>query len=106
MLPTILHCCGNVFTELLPSNNRGIHRLTDTCTTVLIFLRVFFAAGMCLLSRCLATIGVIHFIEPSMIYIPSFIMTYSGFQKLNYLYLIDFFNWYSGGVESSWVHSA
>jgi hypothetical protein len=21
----ILHCCGNVFTEFLPGNNRGIH---------------------------------------------------------------------------------
>jgi hypothetical protein len=26
--PTILHCRGNVFTELLPSNDSGIHRQT------------------------------------------------------------------------------
>jgi hypothetical protein len=26
--PTILRCRGNVFTELLPSNDRGIHRQT------------------------------------------------------------------------------
>jgi hypothetical protein len=28
--PTILRCRGNVFTELLPSNERGIHRPTDS----------------------------------------------------------------------------
>jgi hypothetical protein len=38
--PTIIHCCGNVFTEFLPGNNRGINFTEplpsidkrDTCT--------------------------------------------------------------------------
>jgi hypothetical protein len=25
-----IYCCGNVFTELLPSNDRGIHIQTQT----------------------------------------------------------------------------
>jgi hypothetical protein len=69
--PTILRCRGNVFTELLPSNDRGIHRLSFVKTrtayimappTNFLLLRVFVAAGTCVTSRCLATMrgGEIH----------------------------------------------
>jgi hypothetical protein len=58
--PTILHCRWNVFIELLPSNDKGIHRPTDTRPAILLLLLVFFAVGTCLLGRCLATIGGIH----------------------------------------------
>jgi hypothetical protein len=56
MPPTILRCRTNVFTELLPSNNKGIHRKTHTLTrpTIILLLRVFAAAGTCLPSCCLA----------------------------------------------------
>jgi hypothetical protein len=59
MTPTIiLRCRGNVFTELLPSNDRGYtDRPTDKLSTILLLLGVLFVAGMCLPSRCLATIG-------------------------------------------------
>jgi hypothetical protein len=51
-------CRGNVFTELLPSNDRGIHRQTHRHSrpTILLLFRVFVAAGTCLPSRCLAAI--------------------------------------------------
>jgi hypothetical protein len=45
----------------------AIGRYTDPQTTrptILLLLRVFIAAGTCLLSRCLATKGGIHFTEP------------------------------------------
>jgi hypothetical protein len=90
----------------------GIHRQTHRHTnqTILLLLRAFFAAGIYLLSRCLARKGGIHFTEPlpssgrgiyiqtdwwkgfvkyvvemgssTMIYMPSFIKTGSGIQKL------------------------
>jgi hypothetical protein len=60
--PAILRCNQNVFTELVPSNDREIHR--HTRPTILLLLRVFFAAVTCLPSRCLATKGGIHFTEP------------------------------------------
>jgi hypothetical protein len=53
-------CChSNVFTELLPSNGRGIHRQTHRYSrpTVLLFLHVFVAAGTYLPGRYLASIG-------------------------------------------------
>jgi hypothetical protein len=68
-----LFCHENVFTEPLPSNNRGIHRQTHrlsfdmtrsaqktTCPSIIQLLCVFFAAETCSPSRCLATIGRIH----------------------------------------------
>jgi hypothetical protein len=59
--PTILRRGGGVFTELLPSNDSGIRRQTQRhkCPTILL-LRGFVAAGTCLPSLCLATIGEIH----------------------------------------------
>jgi hypothetical protein len=41
MPPTILRCRGKVFTELLPSNDRRIHRRTrrDTCLAILLFVK-------------------------------------------------------------------
>jgi hypothetical protein len=56
----ILHCRENVSTELLPSNDRGIHRPTDTRPTILLLLRLFVAAVTFLSSRCLPTIEGIH----------------------------------------------
>jgi hypothetical protein len=71
--PTILLCRGNVFTELLPTNDRGIHRQIHrllfgktrtaqklTRPTALPFLRVFLAAGTCLPSSYLAIKGGIY----------------------------------------------
>jgi hypothetical protein len=60
--PTILRCRGNIFTELLPSNDKGIHRQSHRRThpTVLILLREFFTAGTGLPSRCVAMKGGIH----------------------------------------------
>jgi hypothetical protein len=43
-LPTNIRCRENVFTELLPGNDRGIHR--HTRPTICILLCVFVAAGM------------------------------------------------------------
>jgi hypothetical protein len=40
--PTILRCCGNVFTELLPNSDRGMHR--HTRLTVLLLMHLFGAA--------------------------------------------------------------
>jgi hypothetical protein len=49
--------CGNVFTEPLPSNKKGVHRQThrDMRPTTLLLLRVFVAAETYLQNRCLAT---------------------------------------------------
>jgi hypothetical protein len=60
--PTILRCRWNVLIELLPSNDRGIHRQTHRHTrpAILLLLLVFAAVGTCLLGRCIATIGEIH----------------------------------------------
>jgi hypothetical protein len=57
---TILRYRGNVFTELLPSNDGGIHRQAHRHTrpTMLLLLRVFVAAETCLPSRYLAMKGV------------------------------------------------
>jgi hypothetical protein len=65
MPPTILHCRDNIFTMLLPSINRRIHRQTHRhkCPTILL-LRVFVATRTCLPSHCLAMKGRIHFTEP------------------------------------------
>jgi hypothetical protein len=74
-MPTVLHWSGNVFIELLPSNDRGIHRSTDSLLirlgphrisrlTILLLLRVFVAAETCVLSRCVDTKEGLHFIEP------------------------------------------
>jgi hypothetical protein len=72
---TILSCRGNVFIELLPSTDRGIHRPTNspriktrtaqklTSLTILILLHVFVAEGTCLPSSFLAAKGI-HFTEP------------------------------------------
>jgi hypothetical protein len=100
--PTILRYRGNVFTELLRSNDKGIHRYTPESHTkrrvqqFFYCLRVFDAAGTCLLSRCLATIGDTHIDTDSwerftkcavevgsdaMIYIRNFIKISSGFHK-------------------------
>jgi hypothetical protein len=57
--PTILRCHGNVLIEVLPSNDREVHRHTSPITFVL--SRVFVAAWMCLPSRCLAIKWGIHF---------------------------------------------
>jgi hypothetical protein len=88
---------GNVFTELLPSNDRGIHRQTHRHMhpTTLLLLRVFVAPGTCLPSRYPVKKGGIHtdwweiFMKcavemgsGAMIYIPSFIKIGSGIQKL------------------------
>jgi hypothetical protein len=64
--PIILRCRWNVFTELLPGNDREIHRQTyrHMRPAILRLLRVFFAAGTCLPSRCLAKKGRMHFTEP------------------------------------------
>jgi hypothetical protein len=75
--PAIFHCCRNVFTELLPRNNRGIHGQTHrpyfdkirtaqkmTCPTIILLLHVFVAMRTCLPSCCLTTKGKIHFTEP------------------------------------------
>jgi hypothetical protein len=50
--------------HLVPSNDRRTHRRTDTSPTVLLLLRVFFAAGRCLQSRLLETKGGIHVTKP------------------------------------------
>jgi hypothetical protein len=71
---TILCCCVNIFTELLPSSDRGIHRPTDlfgetltaqkmACPLILL-LHVSVAAGMCLPSCCLEKKGWIQFTAP------------------------------------------
>jgi hypothetical protein len=78
--PTTIICCrGNVFSELLPSNGRGIYEYTQTHrfsfekirtaykitrSTILSLLRVFIAAGTCLPSCCVAPNGGIHLTEP------------------------------------------
>jgi hypothetical protein len=75
--PAIFHCCRNIFTELLPRNNRGIHGQTHrpysdktwtaqkmTCPTILLLLHIFVAVRTCLPSHCLATKGKIHVTEP------------------------------------------
>jgi hypothetical protein len=74
---TILRRRGNVFTELLPSNDSGIHRQTHRLSfnktrtvqkmsrlTILLLSRVFVAEGTRLLSRCLAMKGRIHSTNP------------------------------------------
>jgi hypothetical protein len=63
--PTILPCSGNVLTELLPSNDRMIHRQTHRHTrpTTLLLLRVYVATGTFSPSRCLAMKGGIQFTE-------------------------------------------
>jgi hypothetical protein len=74
--PTILRCRGDVFTELLPSNDRGIHRQTHrlsfdktqtaqkmTRPTILLLLHIIVTAGTCLPSRYLPKKGWIHFTE-------------------------------------------
>jgi hypothetical protein len=76
MPPTFLHCCGNVFTELLPSSDRGIHRQNHRLTfdntqitykmmylKILLLLLVFIAAVTCLPSPCLKLKGGIHLTE-------------------------------------------
>jgi hypothetical protein len=60
---TILNCRGNVLTQLLPSNERDIHRQTHR-QEILLLLRVFVATGKSLPSRCLAMKGGIHFTKP------------------------------------------
>jgi hypothetical protein len=66
---TILYCCRNMFTELLPSNDSLIHRLSCNKTwtaqkmmhpTILLLLHVFIAMGLCLPSSWIATIGRIQ----------------------------------------------
>jgi hypothetical protein len=98
---TILWCRGKLFTKLLPSNSRGMHRQIHRrrSKTVLLLLLVFVAVGTCLPSLCLATIGGIHIQTQRMmtgilvvclwdglrcygIYIPSFIKIGSGILKL------------------------
>jgi hypothetical protein len=66
MTPPILCCRGNVFRDLLPNNDSGINRQTHRYAhpTILLFLRVFIAAGTCLPRRCLATKGGIQFTDP------------------------------------------
>jgi hypothetical protein len=61
-----LRCRGSIFTELLPSNDRGIHWQTQrhTRSTILLLLRVFTSEGRYLASCCLAMKGGIHFTEP------------------------------------------
>jgi hypothetical protein len=67
----ILRCRRDVFTTLLLSNDRGIHRQTHglsfdttrivqktTRPTIILLLRVLFAVGTCLSSRFLATIHI------------------------------------------------
>jgi hypothetical protein len=67
--PTVLRFCGNVFTESLPNNSRGILRPTDSfdtarttqktaCPTFSLFSCIFVAAGTYLPSCCLVTIRV------------------------------------------------
>jgi hypothetical protein len=107
--PTIVRCCRNVFTESLPSNDKGIRRprfsfdtirtaQKATPPTIILLLGAFVAIGTCLLSCCLATIrGNAHtdtdyrdeFIKytvdmgsDTMIHIPSFIKIGSDVQKL------------------------
>jgi hypothetical protein len=110
--PTFLHFRGNVFTESLPSNYKGIYRQAHglsfdntrtiqktTPATILPLLCVFVVARTCLPIRCLATIGRIYrhtdwwerFIKVSLWdwlrchdiqYTPSFIKIGSGIKKL------------------------
>jgi hypothetical protein len=60
--PIILHCGGNMFTELLPCNSR-IHRLSfDTTWTSEKMMHptvffVLFIVEMCFLGHCLKTVG-------------------------------------------------
>jgi hypothetical protein len=73
MLSAIHRCRKNVFAELLPSNDTGIHKdkhifsfektlnaqkLRDQ--NVLYCCSIFIAAGTCLTSRCFGTIGGLH----------------------------------------------
>jgi hypothetical protein len=72
--PTILRCRGNVFTELIPSNDKGIHRPTDTRFQQFFYYCVYslpqesvylvvawrWKEGYYLPSRCVAAIGGIH----------------------------------------------
>jgi hypothetical protein len=60
--PGIMRCRGNVYTDLIPSNDMGIHRQIhrDTRNNSSIVACVFVAAGTSLPSRCLATKGGIH----------------------------------------------
>jgi hypothetical protein len=64
--PTILRCCGNVFTELLLSNDSRIHRQTNRNTrpTILLLLRAFVVVGTCRQSRCLAMNRGMDFTKP------------------------------------------
>jgi hypothetical protein len=66
MPPTILHCDGTVFTELLHNNDMGIHRQTHRHMHPTIFLLsyVFAATGTCLPNRYIAMKGGIHFTKP------------------------------------------
>lgn len=58
----IIQCRENIFTALLPRNDRGILRQTNrhTLPTILVLLRVFIPARSWLPSRCLAMIEGIH----------------------------------------------
>jgi hypothetical protein len=59
-------CCrGNAFTELLPGNDRGIHKQAHRLMrpTILLLLRVFNVMRKCLPCRCLAMKGGIYFTE-------------------------------------------
>jgi hypothetical protein len=53
MRPTILRCCGNIFTELLPRNDKGLQGQTHRYTrpTILLLLCVFVATGTSLPQR-------------------------------------------------------
>jgi hypothetical protein len=57
--PTILHCRGNIFTEFMPSKDRGIHRQTHA-SNISSIACVFVAAVMFLPNLCVATVGGIH----------------------------------------------
>jgi hypothetical protein len=71
-LPTTLRYRGNVFTELLPSNNRGCtDKPTDTdrkesgvSNNSSIVACLFVAVVTCLPTRCLAPNKEIHLTEP------------------------------------------
>jgi hypothetical protein len=56
--PTILHCHGNVFTQLLASNDREIH--THMHTTQQFFYFCIYLLPQEHASHCLAMIGEVH----------------------------------------------
>jgi hypothetical protein len=58
--PTILRCCWKIFTELQNSNKTemDVQTHSNTRPIIVVLLNMFFAAGTCLPSRCLATVGV------------------------------------------------